>query len=532
MLSVKEKNRNVCRFRFFYGFLALLFALSSGAETPQPAAESLSRSELLLSLVSSRAKALAQQDFSPPPQEVPRALEDLSYQQYRAIRFRPEKARWREQAPFELQFFHPGFLYQQPVVMHEVNMGGLHSRVGFSTELFDYGEEPPEISTEESQQLGFSGFRVHYPLHSEEYKDEVVVFQGASYFRLVGPGQVYGISGRGLAIDTAGPGGEEFPFFRDFWLISPRKNDTTLIFAGLLDSPSATGAYLFELSPDLSTSMTVEAVIFPRKDIDKLGVAPLTSMFHHGENTARFVDDFRPEVHDSDGLLMHLSNGEWVWRPLKNPKRLHIVAHSDENPKGFGLLQRDRNYDSYLDNEADYHLRPSLWVEPLHGWGRGHVELVEIPTDTETNDNIVAYWVPNEPIKAGGEYRFKYKLTSYSGQPSGHNTAYAKRTRVGWAAIPGESNPPPKSTRRFVVDFVGGDLDKIASDLTLTGELQVSSGKASEVFVQPLGDGKGWRASFILEPARDQAADMRLQLTFRGQRVSEVWNYVWLPDEL
>src|SRR5690606_26373464 len=301
-------------------------------------------------------------------------------------------------------------------------------------------------------------------------------FQGASYFRMVGPGQFYGVSGRGLAIDTAEASGEEFPVFREFWLVQPQPGQTHLVLYALLDSPSISGAYRFEVTPGAPTEMLVEARLFARKDIKKLGVAPLTSMYHHGENKVRFVDDFRPEVHDSDGLLVATANGEWVWRPLSNHLALRISSLSDENPHGFGLLQRVREFNSYMDQEAKYQLRPSIWVTPVGDWGKGRVELVEIPTDTEVNDNIVAYWVPEQSMKAGETRRYSYRLRSFDNNLPEQIGAKVLRTRIGWGAIPGHSNPPPHSKRQFIIDFAGGELENLPADAPLEAQMANTSG--------------------------------------------------------
>ena len=258
--------------------------------------------------------------------------------------------------------------------------------------------------------MGYAGFRLHYPLNTTEYYDELISFLGASYFRALGKGQKYGLSARGLAIDTAVQTGEEFPVFKEFWLKKPLRKDSNITLYALLDSPSVAGAYTFIITPGLNTTVDVDAVLFPRKPIGKLGIAPLTSMYLFGENSKNRFDDHRPEVHDSDGLLVWNGNDEWLWRPLDNSKYLRVSSFSDNNPKGFGLMQRDRKPEHYMDFEAMYEQRPSVWVEPLDDWGKGVVQLVEIPSVQEIHDNIVAFWIPNQKIEPGKEYRFRYML--------------------------------------------------------------------------------------------------------------------------
>ena len=485
----------------------------------------------LFNAIEARAKSLAQDDFKPIEANIPDELANMNYDQYRSIHFRPEASLWRGESLFEIQLFHPGFLYREPVVLHMASSAGDPS-LKFKQDFFNYVGKAEALAGKAPENIGFAGFRVHYPLNTNEYKDEFLVFQGASYFRLVGPGQVYGLSARGLAIDTAESSGEEFPVFREFWLVKPEPDQTRLVLYALLDSPSVTGAYRFEITPGAPTEMGVEARLFARRDIKKLGIAPLTSMFHHGENTTRFVDDFRPEVHDSDGLLVAAANGEWIWRPLSNHRALRVSSLVDENPRGFGLLQRDRDFNHYLDMEADYELRPSLWVMPQGEWGKGRVELVEIPTDSEVNDNIVAYWVPEQVFKAGETRRFSYRLRTFDQHLAEQGGARVLRTRIGWGAVPGQSNPPPHSKRQFVIDFRGGELENLSADVPLEAELQKNSGTMTDLMVTRLPDQKTWRVSFKLEPEGNNLVDMRMFIKLRDQRLTEVWSYVWYPDAI
>jgi Periplasmic glucans biosynthesis protein len=502
-------------------------AISAHAQEQQPP-QPLSPNSLL-DTMAERAKTLASQAFQQPGRDLPTVLANMSYDQYRRINFRPEAALWRGESPFEVQFFYPGFLYREPVTIRTVTLDGANTPLPFDPALFNYHGDPVEIPPDSISRLGFAGLRVHYPLNNPNYKDEFLVFQGASYFRLVGPGQVYGLSARGLAVNTAESSGEEFPTFREFWLVKPTADASRLWIIALLDSPSLTGAYSFEVLPGAPTSVTVEARLFPRRDIPKLGIAPLTSMFFYGENRTRFIDDFRPEVHDSDGLLMQTGAGEWIWRPLTNSPELRVTSLQDKNPLGFGLLQRDRNFDNYQDTEAKYELRPSLWIEPEGEWGDGRLELVEIPTDAETNDNVVSYWIPAAQVKAGSEWRFRYRMTTFDDRLPQHDKAHVVRTRIGWATLPGHSNPPPRSKRQFVVDFAGGALASVPAALQLTPDLQINNGSAEDIHVTRLPDGHTWRVSFKLNPQSDAPVDMRLFLALREQRLSEVWNYVWSP---
>lgn len=477
----------------------------------------------------------ATRDYQVPEPAAQEVALALTYDQYRALRFRPEAAWWRGQSRFEVQLFHPGFLFPEPVNFTLWTPEGWQEQP-FDPGLFQYHEIPDALAEGLRHSTGYAGFRLHYPVNRADYADEVAAFLGASYFRLVGPGQAYGLSARGLALDTAAAHPEEFPLFSHFWLLPPEPEAATMMFFALLDSPALTGAYQFEITVHADTTMAeVRAVLFPRRSVDKLGLAPLTSMFLHGAHSQRRFDDFRPQVHDSDGLQMLTAHGEWLWRPLQNPRQLRVTALLDSAPpRGFGLLQRERDFAAYLDLEAAYHRRPSLWVEPLSGaWGRGQLELVEIPTNTETADNMVAYWVPEQPMRPGQPLTFHYRLSTRAALPPEFATGWVKRTRVGWGAVPGEPEPPPPSVRRIVVDFAGvestlGALDKI----TLEPELTVSAGEIRALKVQALPEPGGWRVSFLLAPEGREPADMRLFLRDGQQRVSETWTWVWYPDEL
>ena len=379
------------------------------------------------------ARALSQADFVPPPTDLPDPIKNLTYEQYRDIRSDRNAAIWADEGlPFRMQLFHRGFYYKEEIDVGIVDDGGVH-HLAYSPKLFDAGKLVPKPLP--SEDIGFAGIRLLGHINSPDSFDEIAVFLGASYFRSLGRGQVYGLSARGLALKTAAPEGEEFPIFRAFWVEKPMADSETVVVHALLDSVSVTGAYRFSIRPDESMIVDVEATLFPRVDLTKVGLAPASSMFFFGPNDRTNFDDYRPEVHDSDGLLMINGRGERIWRPIANPKSLQVSAFVDAAPRGFGLTQRNRDPARYQDFEASYEKRPSLWIEPVGDWGRGAVMLIEIPSDSEINDNIVAYWQPKDPIKAGSEFAFAYRQF-WGGEPApqpGWRTIQA--TRVGrWAA--------------------------------------------------------------------------------------------------
>jgi glucans biosynthesis protein len=296
---------------------------------------------------------------------LPDALAKLDYDHFHDIRFKPDRSLWHpEGLPFEIAFFHEGQNFKDPVRINEL-VGDIVREVRFNPELFDYGANA--IDPKEMRNLGFAGFRVHYAINSPKYKDEVLVFLGASYFRALGKAQRYGLSARGLAVDTALGSGEEFPQFVKFWIRRPSPGATELTIFALLDSRRMAGAYSFVVKPGVDTVVDVKARLFLREFVSKPGLAPLTTMYFFGENQHSARDDYRPEVHDSDGLSVAAGTGEWIWRPLVNPKRLLVTSFAVANPSGFGIMQRDRDFEHYEDLEARYDLRPSAWIEPK-GW--------------------------------------------------------------------------------------------------------------------------------------------------------------------
>jgi len=476
--------------------------------------------------VATRARQLMVSAYKAPAATLPPELRDLDYDALRDIRFRPERSLWHtDKLPFELMFFHPGRSFQEPVRINTVELGGAVRRVEFDPAMFDYGRN--KFDTQKFRQLGFAGFRVHYPVNKPGYKDEVLVFLGASYFRAVGQGQVYGLSSRGAALDTASAQGEEFPRFVEFWIERPRASATTLTIYALLDSPRMAGAYRFVLTPGVDTQMVVTQRLYARENVGKLGIAPLNSMYTFGENQPGH-DDYRPEVHDSDGLSIANGNGEWIWRPLVNPKRLLVTSFTALNPKGFGLMQRDRASSSYEDPEALYERRPSLWVEPLGAWGAGRVELVQIPTPDETNDNIVAYWVPEHPPTPRQPFNVSYRLHWQSlGQlPVGKGWVVQTRRGRGYVKVPdGDLN--------FVVDFDGAALRALKPDAVLEPVLDVGDNavlRENNLFRNPVSG--TWRMTVRFKRTdANKPVELRAFLRLaHAAPISETWSYI-VPSE-
>ena len=474
-----------------------------------------------------RARDLAGAPFDGTVPPLPDALAAIEYDAYRDVRFRPDRALLGSGGgPFRLQLFHLGFLYTRPVTVNVVR-DGLPTPVPYQPQLFDFGprtrmERPLPVN------LGFAGFRLHHPLNDPRVLDELVAFLGASYFRFLGRGHRYGISARALALNVDGPVPEEFPFFREFWIESPAPGADRATIYGLLDGPSVAGAYRFDVYPGPETVVDVAATLFARRAVAGAGLAPLTSMFFSGENERRTGDDFRPELHDSDGLLVHAGSGEWIWRPLSNPAAKTVSAFWDTNPRGFGLMQRDRDFESYQDLEASYHLRPSYWVEPTGTWGEGRVELVELPTPAEVHDNVVAYWTPKAAWEPGQEISFGYRIRALGAGETMHPGGRVLNTFQSPARSSGAVDPADRTTRRFLVDFGGGNLDYYLSDPGLVQVVpSTSAGRIVSTFVVPNGHTGGFRAAIDVKLDPGQSTNLRAYLRAGDRALTETWTYPW-----
>jgi periplasmic glucans biosynthesis protein len=467
------------------------------------------------------ARALAQAPFAPPP-AAPEALAKLTYEQYRDIHFRRSETIWAHpHHAFQLQLLPVGSpLFTAEVEIATVKDGRAH-RLAYRPDLFIVGKRVPAPLP--SEDVGFSGFRLLYPINDWRKLDEVAVFQGASYFRSLGRGEEYGLSARGLAVKVGEPTGEEFPSFRAFWIEEPGPRATVATVHALLDSPSVTGAYRFEIHPDRDTVMLVEAVLFPRVELGEIGLAPGTSMFMFSRVDRSGVDDFRPEVHDSDGLLVFNGRGERLWRPLANPASLQISAFADRGPRGFGLMQRDREPSHYQDFESRFERRPSLWVEPVGDWGEGAVVLTEIPSESEIHDNIVAFWHPRAPIPRGAEFRFSYRL-SWGREPA----PVSDHLRVVGSAVGRADIAAPTPVRRFVVDYAPPERRSCDGRCeTPTAAVTASAGKVADVVVSDNPLTHGYRVTFTLDPGKAALSELRLELRFEDPRCAEVWVYRW-----
>jgi len=513
--------------------ILFLIAVMMGVQ-PAFALPRLEAVHVTLDYVARKAELRAHKPFHSPRADLPAFLSQLTYDQYRQIAFRDDHALWgEERLPFRVEFFHLGYMYNEPVHLNEFTPTHVQS-VRFVPDFFDY--RSLHLPAEIPANTGYAGFKVLNPLNAPDKWDELGAFQGASYFRLLGQGQVYGMSARGLALDCGEDRRpEEFPIFTDWWLGKPQHDDDVLLLYAILDSVSCAGAWEFLIHPGTTTVAEVEAVVYfrdqanilavdpQRKPLATIGFAPLTSMFWFGNASERKFDDYRPEVHDSDGLLLHLNSGEMVWRPLANGTALRHQIFPANNIKGFGLLQRDRNFSHYQDLFHSYQNVPSVWVTPHTNWGDGEVHLVELSTQYEGMDNVVAFWNPAAKPAPLQPLRFGYTLywTRETDMPLSSNQVVS--TRVG-------INPREQEQRQFIIDF---DLPRYTVE-KYPPEVAAScsaNGTITEAQIFRNTPEKTWRVflNLLPKPGQHEPVDLKCALKMGEQTVSETWSYHWSP---
>lgn len=495
--------------------------------------------EVNLDYVAQRALERAQRPFHSPKADLPKVLraDNLNYDKYREIRFRRSQALWTEDnLPFRVEFFHPGYLYEEPVHINEFTATHVQP-IRFVQEFFDYGSL--KIQNQIPANTGYAGFRILYPLNKTNVLDELGAFLGASYFRLLGKDQRYGQSARGLAINCGeGDIPEEFPIFTDWWLGKPHPDDTSLNFYAILDSPSCVGAYEFLIKPGQTTTVDVDAILYWRERdkvleantntplLRTVGMAPLTSMFWFGKNSVRKWDDYRSEVHDTDGLRIRMGNDEVLWRPLDNPTAMRHQIFNAPNIRGFGLMQRERSFAEYQDLFQLYHLEPSVWVEPHGNWGDGNLHLLELSTVYEGLDNIVAFWDPKNKPMPLKPFHFGYTLYwSMDKDVRQICEDQVISTRTG-------PDTQFANARQFVIDFKGPKLDAIPENAPPRSIASCSDNAAivdNSVIRNPYMN--TWRVILKMQPkpGNKNPVDLRCTLQKGTNVVSETWTYLWSP---
>ena len=473
-----------------------------------------------------RAADLAKTPYVSRPKPEPEIVRQIDYDAWGKIRYRPDQALFAEgPSLYPATFFHLGQFFQKSVKMHVVENGAARE-ILYHPDYFTMPDD--SIARQLTEGTGFAGFRLQESRNRGDWPtQDWIAFLGASYFRAIGALGQYGLSARGVLVDAAEPTPEEFPDFTEFFIEgAATETDPVLVYA-LLDSPSLTGAYRFSIRRTEGVVQDVDVALFLRNDIQRLGLAPLTSMYWFSETEKRRREDWRPEVHDSDGLAIWSGGGERLWRPLINQPYPVTSSFSENSPKGFGLMQRDREFENYLDG-VNYDKRPSLWVEPLGEWGPGSIQLIELPTDDEIHDNVVAYWRPEAPARAGDAYRLKYRLHWLGDEPFPPQVARCVATRVGRGGQPGK--PRPKGVYKFAVEFAGAALDPLWGD-TVKAEpvVTASSGTISGAFMEPVPGTKRWRAIFDLTPTGTDPVELRLYIRGNGDALTETWLYQFRP---
>lgn len=466
------------------------------------------------------------------PKEITEFPADLNYDGYRLIRFDPEHARFSdiEEARIRLHAFHMGWLFKVPIGIYEV-ADGRAAPMEFGPQDFLYQREAGEMLPENWTFPGVSGFRLHAPLNRPDIFDELVAFQGASYFRALGRNSTYGLSARGLAINTGSSQPEEFPRFSSFFVERPAPGQAMVTVYATLESPSLAGAYRFVITPGDATVMDVTARLFMRADVKELGIAPLTSMFLYGDRNREDFDDYRPRVHDSEGLSIEFDGPAPIWRALSNPPRLASSYFGQVAPKSFGLYQRNRDFDDYQDAAAHYERRPSLRVEPIGDWGRGTVRLLEIPSKSEIHDNIAAFFMPEGGAKAGEAREYAYRLFWGDLAPAAvGELAHVVASRAGIGGYSGDENP--SDHRKFVVDFRGGMLSSLPGDAIkdLEAAVSVSNGEIVSKDLSRIPWKDTWRLVVDVTAQSGATVELTAHVEGYGRRLSETWAYQWIKQ--
>jgi periplasmic glucans biosynthesis protein len=493
------------------------YAPSLRAQTPQAVIHSRlgDNQRFDPAIVVDLARQLARKPFVPPANDLPDAFSNLNYDQYISIKSTQPLIWGAENRGIAVEPLHRGFVFNNAVDLYLVEDGAVR-RLGYNPAHFDYGRLPVPNNLGD---IGFSGFRL-LALSGDAKPFDFAIVQGATFFRAIARGQNYGAIARALTLKPAEARGEEFPTFRAFWLERPSAGSNAITMHGVIDSESTTGAVRMTFRPGDMTIIDVETTLFPRVNLEHVGLGGLGSTYLYGPNDRRNAEDIRPAVYESAGLQMLNGQGEWLWRPLHNPETLQISAFVDNAPRGFGLLQRDRSYETFQDDNQRFERRPSVWVEPLGDWGQGTVQLLEIPTDAEINDNILTYWRPKAVMAAGSEVSLAYRQYWCWSPPERPPLATVTATRSGRGS--------QGRRRRFTVDFTGEMLgDSLPADLRSV--LTVGPGTFQNLKIWPYPERKTVRVAFELDPGNENACEMRLILEAGGKPISETWLYRWTP---
>lgn len=466
-----------------------------------------------------RTRELASQPYQTPPR-VSDELGAIPIEVYERLNYRTEALVWADSPSYRLGFFLPASVYREPVAISIVEDGQARPVV-MRADMFDLGALEQRDLIQDG--LGFGGLRVLFPIEQPDLFQELLAFLGASYFRAVARGSTYGASARGLALNTGLGRPEEFPSFRQFWVQRPGQPFDPLTIYALMDSPSGAGAFRFDVTVRENTRISVDANIFFRSDVEQVGIAPLTSMYFFGPNDRSGIDDYRPAVHSSEGLALWTNAGEILWRPLANPTELRMSIFGDENPRGFGLLQRTREPQAYQDLSDRFDRKPNLWVEPRGTWGKGSVRLIEVPTQGSRNQNVAAFWTPEDPVRAGQELRLAYGLVWSLTPPIDTGLATVSATRVG--AARNRDGSVRENVREVVIDY---DLPRTETEVALGdvhAAIAAGNSAVSPAVLEANPIDGGWRLRFQVERTGDGPIELRAVLRQGERTISETWLY-------
>ncbi len=494
------------------------------------------RNRFTFEQVQSSAEKLARTPFVELPDVLPAQLKRLTPDQERGIFWKDLHRLWRKKGlPFQVDFFHISNECHTSPIINVVDGRGEH-RLAYSPTFFSYLNltfNPPLPSN-----LGYAGFYVRYPINKPDSLDGFFSVLGSSYFRIIAKNQIYGLSGRGLAINAGADGkSEEFPQFKEWWLHEPASNAREIVMDALLDSPSVTGAYGFKIHPGAVTSVDVHATLFFRKPISWMGIAPFSSMYLYGQSDSNHFGNPHPEIHDSDGVLIHTGKDDWIWRPLGQAPLFQVYQFNDENPRGFGLLQRDRDFQHYQDLDLQYNVRPSVWVVPHGTWGKGSVVLDHRPSTDPNIDNVVLFWHPDQIPQAGERMELDYTLNFYMNDATLPPLAYSPATFIVNPAPPSSDAPSgvgDTTPVQFMIDFAGSGIEGISPSHPPHLYLHFDPPKTvlRESNIQKIGFGNSWRASFTIIPFKHHIpTEMHCRLMENASKdakpLSEEWTYTW-----
>ncbi|HQT81322.1 MAG: glucan biosynthesis protein D [Ferrovum sp. 37-45-19] len=485
-----------------------------------------------------QAKVLAHSAYEAPPRPDSKVLDEIDWEHHGQIQFDTDHALFANgPGEFPISFFHQGRFFRVPVRMFVLNSDEETTQaqeIIYHSDLFKMPENNP------AHRLGppaaFAGFRIQESRlagnpHLNWRDNDWAAFLGASYFRAIGDEYQYGLSARGVAINVVVDGvTEEFPDFTHFYFVPPKEGSNRMVIYALLDGPSIAGAYRFTLTRHHEVVMEIEHHLFLRQDVQRLGLAPITSMYWFSEKDKKTAEDWRPAVHDSDGLMMWTGKDEHLWRPLNNPTGIQVSSFNDSHPKGYGLMQRERHFSEYQD-AVHYEKRPSLWVEPLGNWNQGSVELVELHTSEELYDNMVVMWVPQEKALRGQSYHLHYRLYWQANYPFPLPLAQVYRTSIGRGGEPGVKRPP--EAHKFMVEFHGDIFNILPQHTDPFADLWTSKGRFDLIYVErvPNAEPHQWRVIFDLILPQEKIinpVELRLTLKFQGSVLSETWMYQYL----